>query len=45
MARESAKKTGRARPMTPKAGVTRNPKRRYCGGGKLFKNGGKLKKK
>lgn len=44
MARASAKKTGRARPMTPKAGVTRNPKRRYCGGGKLFCKGGKMKK-
>lgn len=36
MARTSTKKkTGRAKPMTPKAGVTRNPRRRYCGGGKL----------
>lgn len=43
--RESATKTGRARPNTPKAGVTREPRRRFCAGGKLFKKGGKLKKK
>lgn len=31
-----AKKTGRAKPLTPKAGVTKN-KRRYSCGGKLKK--------
>lgn len=31
--------------MAPKAGVTMDPKRRYCGGGKLFCKGGKLGKK
>lgn len=30
------KKTGRAKPLTPKAGVTKN-KRRYSCGGKLKK--------
>lgn len=30
-----AKTGGKSKPMAPKAGVTRNPKRRYCGGGKL----------
>ena len=37
MANKTAPKkaTGRAKPMTPKAGVTKNPNRRYCGGGKL----------
>lgn len=29
-------KRGRAKPLTPKAGVTRS-KRRYCSGGKLKK--------
>lgn len=38
------RKTGRAKPLTPKAGYTKT-RRRYCGGGKLFKCGGKLKKK
>lgn len=28
---------GKAKPMTPKAGVTKNPKRRYGCGGKLKK--------
>lgn len=28
--------------MTPRAGVTMNPKRRYCGGGKLYCKGGKM---
>lgn len=31
-----AKKTGRPKPMSPKAGVTKS-KRRYCSGGKLKK--------
>lgn len=31
------KKTGKAKPMTPKAGVTRDPKRRYACGGKMKK--------
>lgn len=31
----SSKSTGRAKPMTPKAGVTRNRSRRYDCGGKL----------
>lgn len=39
-----AKKTGRAKPLVTKAGVTRDGKRRYCGGGKLYKCGGKIKK-
>lgn len=43
------KKTGRAKPLAAKAGLTRDSKRRYCGGGKLakgksFKCGGKLSK-
>lgn len=29
------KKTGRAKPLVAKAGVTKNRGRRYCGGGKL----------
>ena len=42
--------TGRAKPLTPKAGVTKNGKRRYgCGGkmskGNSFKCGGKMSKK
>lgn len=37
-------RTRRPKPVVPKAGVTRNPKRRYCGGGKLFCKGGKIKK-
>jgi hypothetical protein len=41
--------TGRAKPVVPKAGVTKNPKRRYGNGGKVskgnsYKCGGKLKK-
>lgn len=39
------RKTGRAKPMTPKAGVTKNPRRRYCNGGKLRCNGGKITRK
>lgn len=31
------KKTGRAKPMTPKAGVTRDRSRRYSWGGKIKK--------
>ena len=31
----ATKKTGRAKPVVPKAGVTKNPKRRYGCGGKL----------
>lgn len=34
----------RAKPVVAKAGVTRNPKRRYCGGGKLFSKGGRMKR-
>ena len=40
----ATKKTGRAKPLTPKVSVTRDGKRRYCGGGKLLKCGGRLKK-
>lgn len=40
----ATRKSRRPKPVVAKAGVTRNPKRRYCDGGKLFKNGGKLKK-
>lgn len=39
-----SKRTNRAKPVVAKAGVTRNPKRRYCGGGKLFSKGGRMKK-
>lgn len=37
------KSSGRPKPLTPKAGVTKG-RRRYCGGGKLYCSGGKLKK-
>lgn len=30
-------KIGKAKPMTPKAGVTKDPKRRYGCGGKIKK--------
>ena len=33
----ATRKTGRPKPMTPKAGVTRDPKRRYGCGGKIKK--------
>lgn len=41
--------TRRAKPVAAKAGVSKNPKRRYCSGGKMskgnsFKCGGKIKK-
>jgi len=39
----SKKKTSRAKPVAFKTGVTRDPKRRYGKGGKLFCKGGKLK--
>lgn len=39
------KTTGRARPMAPKAGITKDGKRRYCAGGRLFSKGGKIAKK
>lgn len=32
----TTKKTGRAKPVTPKAGFTKS-KRRYCNGGRLKK--------
>lgn len=38
----ATKTSRRPKPMTPRAGVTSNPKRRYCGGGKLYCKGGKL---
>lgn len=38
-----AKRTGRAKPVAAKAGLSRNPKRRYDKGGNLYKCGGKLK--
>lgn len=44
MKRGNADKPRRSKPLTPKAGWTKDPKRRYCRGGKLFKCGGKLKK-
>lgn len=31
----ATKKTGRAKPMTSKASVTKDPKRRYACGGKM----------
>ena len=37
------KKTNRPKPVAAKAGFTKNPKRRYGEGGKLFCKGGKLK--
>lgn len=40
-----ASKTGRPKPMVPRAGATKDPKRRFCGGGKLFCKGGKIKTK
>lgn len=40
----NTKSTGRAKPLTPKAGFTKDSSRRYCGGGKLFCNGGRIKK-
>lgn len=33
----------RPKPVAAKAGISKNPRRRYCGGGKLMKCGGKLK--
>ena len=39
------KRTGRAKPAIPKAGVTKNRSRRYGCGGKIYKCGGKLKTK
>lgn len=39
------KRTGRPKPVVPKAGVTKNRERRYTSGGKLYKCGGKLKNK
>lgn len=39
------KKVGRVRATTPKAGVTKNRSRKYCGGGKIYKSGGHLKSK
>lgn len=36
-------KTGRAKAPIMKAGATKNPKRRYDKGGKLYCKGGKLK--
>ena len=35
---------GRETPVVPKAGVTKNRKRKYGKGGKTYKCGGKLKK-
>lgn len=44
----ATKRTGRAKPLVAKAGLTRDPKRRYSNGGKLksnsYKCGGKIKK-
>ena len=37
------KATGRPKPLVAKAGVTKNPKRRYACGGKMKACGGKLK--
>lgn len=42
------KKTGRAKPLIAKAGVTKNRSRRYSSGGSMkniYKCGGKLKTK
>jgi hypothetical protein len=35
--KSSGGKTGRAKPLVAKAGVTVNGKRRYCGGGPMKK--------
>lgn len=35
MAEKKTKTTGRPKPLTAKAGVTKNPKRRYGCGGKM----------
>lgn len=44
----ATKKTGRAKPVAVKAGLSRDPKRRYGCGGKMktnsYKCGGKLSK-
>lgn len=40
---KSSKRTGRAKPVAAKAGMSRNPKRRYNEGGNLYCKGGKLK--
>lgn len=43
----ATKKSGRAKPLTPKISVTRDGKRRYSCGGKMkhsYSCGGKLKK-
>lgn len=40
-----ANRSRRIKPIMAKAGVSRDSKRRYCGGGKLYSKGGKLKKK
>lgn len=37
------KTTGRPKPIAAKAGVTKNPRRRYGEGGKVYCKGGKLK--
>jgi hypothetical protein len=37
------KKTGRAKPVAAKAGFTKDPKRRYGNGGKIYCKGGRLK--
>lgn len=40
-----ANRSRRTKPVMAKAGVTRDPKRRYSCGGKLYSKGGKLKSK
>lgn len=40
----ATKSTGRKKPSTPKAGITRSRARRYGCGGNLKKCGGSLKK-
>ena len=41
----ATRKVGRVKATTPKAGVTKNRGRKYCGGGKMYSCGGKIKSK
>lgn len=37
MTKQTSRSTGRPKPLTPKAGITKNGKRRYGNGGKIKK--------
>ena len=41
----ATRKVGRVKPTMTKAGVTKNRSRKFCKGGKLYKCGGKIKKR